>query len=183
MPKKELTRRGDELAWRRQAYKKRMGWSFPWASSFGSEFNDDFGVTFTAEQQRSGTIEYNFRAMATRTELTDQQTLVDGVDANARSVVGRRCDVVPRHVGRDDGCDDAAVPGADAVALPPGRWYDRRDAPRCAHRARGYGLFLRVDPVRNGRLSAGRRAGGVRDAAAGAGARRSDRVQRNTRLQ
>src|SRR5689334_11773637 len=32
-----------------QAYKQRMGWSFPWASSFGSDFNQDFAVSFTAE--------------------------------------------------------------------------------------------------------------------------------------
>ena len=35
-----------------QAYKRRMGWSFPWASSFGSDFNFDFNVSFTEEQQR-----------------------------------------------------------------------------------------------------------------------------------
>jgi predicted dithiol-disulfide oxidoreductase (DUF899 family) len=44
-----------------QAYKKRMGWSFPWASSFGSDFNADMNVHFTEEQQREGGIEYNFR--------------------------------------------------------------------------------------------------------------------------
>jgi predicted dithiol-disulfide oxidoreductase (DUF899 family) len=43
-----------------QAYKRRMGWTFPWASSFGSDFNFDFGVGFTEEQQRKGTIEYNY---------------------------------------------------------------------------------------------------------------------------
>src|SRR5262245_26500504 len=41
-----------------QAYKKRMGWTFPWASSFGSDFNADFSVGFTEEQQRQGGIEY-----------------------------------------------------------------------------------------------------------------------------
>jgi len=44
-----------------QAYKRRMGWSFPWASSFGSDFNADFSVGFTEEQQRGGGIEYNYR--------------------------------------------------------------------------------------------------------------------------
>jgi predicted dithiol-disulfide oxidoreductase (DUF899 family) len=44
-----------------QAYKRRMGWSFPWASSFGSDFNNDFQAAHTEEQQRSGTVEYNFR--------------------------------------------------------------------------------------------------------------------------
>jgi len=43
-----------------QAYKRRLGWTFPWASSFGSDFNFDFGVGFTEEQQRAGTIEYNY---------------------------------------------------------------------------------------------------------------------------
>ena len=43
-----------------QAFKQRMGWTFPWASSFGSDFNPDFHVTFTEEQQRKGTIEYNY---------------------------------------------------------------------------------------------------------------------------
>jgi predicted dithiol-disulfide oxidoreductase (DUF899 family) len=44
-----------------QAYKQRMGWSFPWASSFGSDFNADFNVWFSEEKQRQGGIEYNYR--------------------------------------------------------------------------------------------------------------------------
>ncbi len=43
-----------------QAYKRRMGWTFPWASSFGSDFNFDFSVGFTQEQQREEGIEYNY---------------------------------------------------------------------------------------------------------------------------
>jgi predicted dithiol-disulfide oxidoreductase (DUF899 family) len=46
-----------------QAYRRRMGWSFPWASSLGSDFNYDFDVSFTEEQQREGTVEYNYRPM------------------------------------------------------------------------------------------------------------------------
>jgi predicted dithiol-disulfide oxidoreductase (DUF899 family) len=45
-----------------QAFKRRMGWSFPWASSYESDFNYDFGVSFTEEQQREGVVEYNFAA-------------------------------------------------------------------------------------------------------------------------
>jgi predicted dithiol-disulfide oxidoreductase (DUF899 family) len=41
-------------------YKKRMGWTFPWASSANTDFNFDFNVSFTEEQQRKG-IEYNYR--------------------------------------------------------------------------------------------------------------------------
>ncbi len=44
-----------------QAYKRRMGWTFPWASSSGSDFNFDFNVAFTEEQQRGGTVEYNYQ--------------------------------------------------------------------------------------------------------------------------
>jgi predicted dithiol-disulfide oxidoreductase (DUF899 family) len=43
------------------AYKQRMGWMFPWASSFGGDFNFDFNVAFTEEQQRQGGIEYNYK--------------------------------------------------------------------------------------------------------------------------
>jgi predicted dithiol-disulfide oxidoreductase (DUF899 family) len=39
-----------------------MGWTFPWASSFGGDFNADFSVSFTEEQQqREGGIEYNYQ--------------------------------------------------------------------------------------------------------------------------
>ncbi|CAB3790132.1 DUF899 domain-containing protein [Pararobbsia alpina] len=44
-----------------QAYRQRMGWTFPWASSIGGEFNFDFNVSFTEEQQRGAAIEYNYR--------------------------------------------------------------------------------------------------------------------------
>ena len=44
-----------------QAFKQRMGWTFPWASSFPSDFNYDFNVAATEEQQRTGNYEYNFR--------------------------------------------------------------------------------------------------------------------------
>src|SRR5437868_4120352 len=47
-----------------QGYKRRMGWTFPWASSHGSDFNFDFNVSLTEEQQRAGTVEYNYRREA-----------------------------------------------------------------------------------------------------------------------
>lgn len=43
-----------------QAYKRRMQWTFPWASAHDSDFNFDFNVAFTEEQQRAGDIEYNY---------------------------------------------------------------------------------------------------------------------------
>lgn len=43
------------------AFRERMGWSFPWASSSDSDFNFDFNVSFTEEQERTTGIDYNFR--------------------------------------------------------------------------------------------------------------------------
>jgi predicted dithiol-disulfide oxidoreductase (DUF899 family) len=45
-----------------RAYRQRMGWTFPWASSFDSDFNYDFHVTHTNEEWRSGAVDYNFRS-------------------------------------------------------------------------------------------------------------------------
>jgi predicted dithiol-disulfide oxidoreductase (DUF899 family) len=46
---------------RLQAYKRRMGWTFPWASSLRNDFNSNFSVSFTEQEQRAGGIEYNYR--------------------------------------------------------------------------------------------------------------------------
>src|SRR5437660_12764396 len=42
------------------AYKRRLGWTFPWASSDDGDFNYDFNVSYTQEQQRTGNTQYNF---------------------------------------------------------------------------------------------------------------------------
>lgn len=44
-----------------QAYKRRMGWTFPWASAADSDFTADFNVYFTEAQQREGLVEYNYQ--------------------------------------------------------------------------------------------------------------------------
>jgi predicted dithiol-disulfide oxidoreductase (DUF899 family) len=66
-----------------QAYKRRMGWTFPWASSFGGEFNPDFSVRFTEEQQRQGGIEYNYRS-----EAAWQSDDAEGDVANMAAMTG-----------------------------------------------------------------------------------------------
>jgi predicted dithiol-disulfide oxidoreductase (DUF899 family) len=58
------------------AYKRRMGWSFPWASSQHSDFNYDFNTSFTEEQMR-GVVEYNF----TDRDMSSVETL--GPDSRA----------------------------------------------------------------------------------------------------
>src|SRR3989442_12141629 len=82
-------------------------------------------------------------------------TTRDERDVDVRTDMARRGGVVPGHVGRDDGGDDAAVSGPDAVALPPGR-------SRLAHRTRGRGLLRHLDIVRDGRGSPRPRAGARR---------------------
>jgi predicted dithiol-disulfide oxidoreductase (DUF899 family) len=71
-----------------QAYKQRMGWTFPWASSLDNDFNFDFNVSFSEEQQREGSIEYNYRrgghamdATAAVPEPVAQNAAMTGTDA------------------------------------------------------------------------------------------------------
>jgi predicted dithiol-disulfide oxidoreductase (DUF899 family) len=78
------------------AYKARMGWSIPWVSSYGSDFNFDFGVSFT-ERQRAEGAEYNFRHT---TDLNDELpglsafALEDGVVYRTYSMYARGMDIV-----------------------------------------------------------------------------------------
>jgi predicted dithiol-disulfide oxidoreductase (DUF899 family) len=85
-----------------QAYKRRMDWSFPWASSFGSDFNYDFHVSMTEEQQQSGAVEYNFRIQDWR----------PGPDAGEESPVGTDMATYTRE-----------QPGMSAFALENGAVY------------------------------------------------------------
>jgi predicted dithiol-disulfide oxidoreductase (DUF899 family) len=68
-----------------QAYKGRMGWSFPWASSSESDFNYDYNVTHAEQEWRSGSVEYNFRSMDVRPSETGDD---DPVLAEIASTVG-----------------------------------------------------------------------------------------------
>ncbi len=66
-----------------QAFKKRMGWRFPWASSFGTEFNYDFQAGMTEERQREGGGEYNFRSEKERPALKAGDPGPGGIAAGA----------------------------------------------------------------------------------------------------
>jgi hypothetical protein len=67
-----------------QAYKQRMGWSFPWASSFGSDFNYDFQASHTKQEWESGAVEWNFRHNDLRPPAGQESSW------NAWTRVGRR---------------------------------------------------------------------------------------------
>jgi predicted dithiol-disulfide oxidoreductase (DUF899 family) len=82
-----------------QAYKAQMGWTFPWASSLGSDFNFDFNVWFTEEQQRKGAIEYNYeREKAIRGphagKTTKKVRSRDGQDGEAKFATMTGTDVL-----------------------------------------------------------------------------------------
>ncbi|MDB5040041.1 MAG: thioredoxin [Candidatus Eremiobacteraeota bacterium] len=93
-----------------QAYKQRMGWSFPWASSFESDFNYDFAVAHTKEQQQSGAVEYNFRT-------TDTRPILEANDANPWTAE------IASGVGTDWPTYRQESPGVSAFALVDGAVY------------------------------------------------------------
>jgi predicted dithiol-disulfide oxidoreductase (DUF899 family) len=65
-----------------QEYKQRMGWTFPWASSFDSDFNYEFHTSHTEQEWRTGAVEYNFRT----TDLRAADG--SGLDGFATSIIG-----------------------------------------------------------------------------------------------
>jgi predicted dithiol-disulfide oxidoreductase (DUF899 family) len=93
-----------------QAFKRRMGWSFPWASSFDSEFNFDFQVAHTEEQQQSGAVEYNFRT-------TDMRPVLE---AGVEGLWGTE---IASTVGTDWATYRREGPGVSAFALDDGVVY------------------------------------------------------------
>ena len=56
-----------------------MGWTFPWASSFGGDFNFDFNVSVTEEQQRAGTVEYNYQRQPPEAWTRSRKPAVSGI--------------------------------------------------------------------------------------------------------
>jgi predicted dithiol-disulfide oxidoreductase (DUF899 family) len=98
-----------------QAYKKRMGWSFPWASSLGDDFNFDFNASLTAEHQRKGTVEYNYRREGAFTE--------DGIgDALTKSGEGPVAEMAAM-TGTDVATYTRERPGMSAFVLEDGVVY------------------------------------------------------------
>ncbi len=98
-----------------QAYKRRMGWSFPWASSSGSDFNYDFNVSFTEEQQRSGNIEYNYR----KSGVSSRKDAVAESEAAPDSGAAK----LAAGVGVDWATFTREAPGMSAFALEDGVVY------------------------------------------------------------
>ncbi len=88
-----------------QAYQEQMAWSFPWASSYDSDFSYDFQAAITEEQQQSGAVEYNFRTV----DMRPSPDRDDGPDASP--------------VGTDRPTYSRQRPGMSAFALDGGVVY------------------------------------------------------------
>jgi predicted dithiol-disulfide oxidoreductase (DUF899 family) len=95
-----------------QAYKRRMGWSFPWASSGGGDFNSDFNVWFTEEQQRAGGVEYNYQ----REPVFEWRAGQEGGGEGAGAKFAAMC-------GTDTATYTRDRPGMSAFALEDGVVY------------------------------------------------------------
>jgi predicted dithiol-disulfide oxidoreductase (DUF899 family) len=102
-----------------QAYKERMGWTFPWASSVGSNFNFDFSVSFTELEQRSGGIEYNYRREGPMAEAVMQRTLEEWKKLGSEAPVGQ----IAASAGTDVATFLRERPGVSAFALRDGEVY------------------------------------------------------------
>jgi predicted dithiol-disulfide oxidoreductase (DUF899 family) len=122
-----------------QAYRRRMGWSFPWASSLDSDFNFDFDASYTEEQQREGPVEYNYGPRDMRPVLQ----MTEGTVAEQAAASGTD---VPAYLRQ--------APGMSAFALEDGVVYHTYSA-----YARGldglWGMYQWLDRAPKGRNESG----------------------------
>ncbi|HZN97802.1 MAG TPA: DUF899 domain-containing protein [Gemmatimonadales bacterium] len=102
-----------------QAYKRRMGWSFPWASALGGDFNPDFNAYFTPQQQREGGIEYNYRREPPMRDALAGKTAREWQSEDGQGVV----DQVAAMTGTDLATYTRERPGMSAFALEDGVVY------------------------------------------------------------
>jgi predicted dithiol-disulfide oxidoreductase (DUF899 family) len=123
-----------------QAYKRRMGWTFPWASSLGSDFNFDFNVSYTEAQQREGEVEYNYRSM-------DVTPVLESGGEGPVAEMAAAC-------GTDAATYTREAPGMSAFALEDGAVYHTYSA-----FARGvdalWGMYQWLDRAPRGRNETG----------------------------
>ncbi len=125
-----------------EAYKRRMGWTFPWASSLSTDFNADFNVRFTEEEQRDGRIEYNYR----REAALQIREHGDGGESPASQMAAT--------TGTDEATYTRERPGISAFVVEDGAVYHTYSA-----YARGvdglWGMYQWVDRAPKGRNETG----------------------------
>jgi predicted dithiol-disulfide oxidoreductase (DUF899 family) len=134
------------------AYKRRMGWTFPWASSYGGDFNADFNVFFTEAQQHEGGIEYNYRceAAAPQREPLAGKTVQEWKSRGGEGPVAQ----VAAMTGTDVATFTRERPGVSAFAIEDGAIYHTYSA-----YARGldglWGMYQWLDRAPLGRNESG----------------------------
>jgi predicted dithiol-disulfide oxidoreductase (DUF899 family) len=124
-----------------QAYKRRMGWNFPWASAYNNDFNYDYAVSYTEEQQREGAVvEYNFAPRDLGQRVSNSE---DSITAQVARSTGTDLDTFLRE-----------APGMSAFALEDGVVYHTYSA-----YARGldglWGMYAWLDRAPKGRNETG----------------------------
>jgi len=128
-----------------QAYRQRMGWSFPWASSIGADFNFDFNVSLTERQQRSGA-EYNYRREPALTDAGIGDALTKGGEGPVAEIAAM--------TGTDVATYTRERPGVSAFVLQDGAVYHTYSA-----YARGldalWGMYPWLDRAPKGRNETG----------------------------
>jgi predicted dithiol-disulfide oxidoreductase (DUF899 family) len=133
-----------------QAYKRRMGWTFPWASSHGSDFNFDFTVAITEEQQREGGIEYNYRREAPAREPLAGKTVQEWRSGGDQGPVAE----IAAMTGTDVATYTRDRPGMSAFVLEDGVVYHTYSS-----YARGldglWGMYQWLDRAPKGRNETG----------------------------
>jgi predicted dithiol-disulfide oxidoreductase (DUF899 family) len=129
-----------------QAYRRRMGWTFPWASSGGGDFSADFNAHFSEEQQREGRIEYNYRREPALTALGIGDALTKRGESPVATLAGMSGTDVPGYTRER--------PGLSAFVLENGAVYHTYSA-----YARGldalWGMYAWLDRAPKGRNETG----------------------------
>lgn len=104
---------------RLRAYRERMGWTFPWASSLPGDFNADFNVYFTEEQQFENGIEYNYRREPTMSRSMQAQPVINWKMRGAQAPV----EMMASMTGTNVATYTRDRPGVSAFALDEGVIY------------------------------------------------------------
>jgi predicted dithiol-disulfide oxidoreductase (DUF899 family) len=110
------------------SFKRRMGWRFKWVSSLGSDFNYDFGVSFTKEQLATGKVVYNYEPQESQSEE------LSGVSLFYKDEAGTIFHTYATYARGDEMLSsaymylDLAPKGRDEGGLPcPSAWWRHHD--------------------------------------------------------
>jgi predicted dithiol-disulfide oxidoreductase (DUF899 family) len=122
-------------------FKQRMGWQFPWYSSFGTDFNRDYGVSFTKAELESGKAQYNYEAQSFPSEEAPGASVFAKNDAgevfHTYSTYGRGLDMMLNAYNFIDltpkGRNEEGLPWPMAWVRHHDKYEHAQDAKACCH--------------------------------------------------